>query len=107
MGELIDFKRVLRDKRLSDAISQINTQDRVMPDPTELGWVPLNEQDGVPTRYTNFEYQATIGYVPGSTEVLYLDYRHQIMAWEGLTLSELAVGLETGTLPDHDYELGV
>lgn len=53
--------------------------------------------------YFHPAYKAFMGYVPGSPGSVYFDYKHETRSFSGITFGELAVGIETGMLPDPDH----
>lgn len=101
MGELIDFTRVLRDQNLAEQIAKFNENfvDDVIPEPEEFGWIVAERIDETPVRYFHPAYQAFIGYIPGEPDFVFLDYNHEIRSYY-MSLRELALGLQFGTLPE-------
>lgn len=106
MGDLVDLERIRRDRQLRSALAKLRAEARGdLPTPEELGWRVLQrDADGTATRWMSLPYQAFIGVDVRSGRV-YLDRRHRLLAWDDLTVEELAVGLETGFLPDPDVVL--
>jgi hypothetical protein len=102
MGELIDFTRVLRDKKLALALSEFNgAAPPMIPAPETIGWeVVERAEDGKPIRYMNFEKRAHMGYLPDNPDFVFLDYNHQCAAYEEMDLDYFALAIELGVLPE-------
>ena len=108
MGELIDFCKILRERKLKEWVG--NSQsilDRELPSPEFFGWVPTHNTQGkigkkgvgLPTRYYHPSLNASIGYVPGRADIVYLEYQNDKLYWQ-TSLEELALGVEMGTLEE-------
>lgn len=104
MGELIDFTRILRDRDLAKRLEEFNRSfvDDVIPEPEEFGWIVAERIDGTPAKYFNPKYQAFIGYIPGEPDYVYLDFKNENRSYF-MSLRELALGLEFGTLPEPEH----
>lgn len=102
MGDLIDFVKVLNDKKLAEAIGSINQASPVaIPDPAVFGWKVVEKaEDGTPIRYMHFGKRAHIGYLPDNPDYVFLDYNHQCAAYEGMDLDYLALAIDLGALPE-------
>jgi len=104
MGEIIDFQAILAGHQREQRMEQVRslglaeTLGLDYPDPETFGWKVVGQVDGTPTRYFHPEYKAHMGYVPGNPEDVYFDYRNETHRFAGLTLPELALGIETGTI---------
>lgn len=107
MGELVDLERERRARAVARELAAL--LDRLSgpsPAPESWGWrVAARDASGQPARWVSLRYRATIGVVPGAPGRVYLDYRQEIRAWDGLSIEDLALGLEAGTLPEPDLTL--
>ena len=75
------------------------------PAPEAFGWsASVTDDDGRPIRWYHPPTGALIGFVPGHPELVFLDDRHEIRAWE-MSIGELVAAIEAGTLPDADVLL--
>ncbi|MBX2804060.1 MAG: hypothetical protein KTR31_40665 [Myxococcales bacterium] len=100
MGELIELAAVRRRAELMERLQTLyEGAAQEAPPPSSLGWTVADVEDGFPVRWFNDRYQASIGYVAGDPDQVYLDYGPHKRSWRDMTIEELAVGLETGMLP--------
>lgn len=97
MGELVNIAPILKQRRLKGILSdwQEELDKMEVPSPTEFGWTPTKFVQGLPTQYVNLKHDALIGY--HDSESVFLSYRGEEILYE-MTLDELALGIETGTL---------
>ncbi len=69
-----------------------------------LGFRKKETIDKVTVKWANSKYKASIRYVPGNTELTYLDYQQKTMVYD-LSIEEIAVGVEFGILPEPKFEI--
>lgn len=107
MGTLVDLDRERRARAIGRELERL--MERLAgpsPSPESWGWrVSQRDEYGRPLRWSNLKYRANIGFVPGAPERVFLDYRNQISAWDDLSIEDLALALEAGTLPEPDLVL--
>ena len=107
-GVVVFLQPHQQDQRLADAIESLTTRLAAteVPSPETFGWVAVEHVDGRAVQWLQPEYEALIGYVPGAPDMVYLDRNNHCCSWS-MTLEELALGLEFGTLPDPAYEVSL
>lgn len=94
---IIDLDQHRRRRQLLELVAESVVS--VEPPPIEdLGWRPVRfDEEGRTIRWFDARYRAFIGYVPGTPELVYLDYRSRCTSYRG-SIEQLAIGLQSGRL---------
>lgn len=99
MGELVDLDKHRKRADLMQSLDQLyHSAHAELPPPESFGWHVIESVNGAPVRWYQPRYHATLGYVPGDPGQIHLSYRDHDQTWSDLTIEELIVGLELGTL---------
>ena len=106
LADVIELQSRQQERRLHQVMESLaaKLESAELPSPAEFGWVAVDHVEGRPIQWMNAEYGALIGYVPGATDLVYLDRNHRCCSW-AMSLEELALGLEFGTLPEPLHEV--
>lgn len=104
---IVDLDRIRKGRALLEGLqARYATVTPPRGRPEAFGWVAVeHDEDGRPCRWFQARYEASIGFVAGAPEFVYVDYRQCCVAYL-CTIEELVAGIETGLMPASAGELG-